>query len=234
MEEASQLSSSIPVILLGAGLISLDPHSALHTFVVLPLLAAAIVIGAGTIVWAIVRRWQGHAGDDTEPLDRGPSTSMRVRYGLVGFLVWIVLSTFLILDLAGSVSLYPLFPGVYAVGMVVVVLVLLHPRPTREKALIVVLLLPIFLSVGAVDWNSRKPFLRDLRRVEVGMTQAQVDQIMGGYWHEIGSLTQVSESGGLISGTLNYRHSSEDWGNSDIGVLTFEHGRVVYVRFLPD
>jgi hypothetical protein len=234
MEAIWLLQRFIPAILPGAGFISLNPQNALHMFVVLPLLAAAIVIGVAAVVWAILRRWQAHGARGAGSPDGSPATSSRGRYGLVGFLIWIALSTFLVLDLAGSVSLYPLILAIYAVGTIVVVLVLLHPRPTREKALVVAVLLPIIFSVRAIDWNSRKPFLRDLRQVEVGMTLAQVDEIMEGYGHETGSLTYVDGQRSLVSGTLSYWHSSEDWGNSDIGILTFEQGHVIDVRFLPD
>jgi hypothetical protein len=159
---------------------------------------------------------------------------VRARYALTGFLVWIAVSTFLVLDLAGSVSLYPLFFSIYAGGTVLVVWVLLGPRPAREKALVAILLLAILFSVRSVDWNSRKPFLRDLRRVKVGMTEKEATQLLDDYRSEAGSLTRRDGQGTTISGTVSYRHTTEGWGNSDIGLLTFEHGRVVEVEFLPD
>jgi hypothetical protein len=229
-----QAQGCFPVILLGIGFVSLDPHNALHLFVVPPLIAAVIVAGAAMIVQVVLGKWLGWIQSGVELADGDGIQGMRVRYGIAGLLVWVVLSSFLALDLAGSVSLYPLFLGVYAGGTVMVVLVLLYPRPTREKALIVFLVLVIFVSVRAVDWNSRKPFLRDLERVKVGMTEAQACQIMESYRNKTGSLIQADEQGRMISGTLSYRHTSESWGNSDIGVLVFEHGRVVNVRFLPD
>ena len=229
-----QTLGCLPTILLGKGFISLDPHNALHLLVVPPLLAAVVVAGAAMIVRVVLGKWSGQDQRGEGLADGDGSRGIQARYGLAGLLLWIVLSSFLVLDLAGSVSLYPLFLGIYAVGTVMAVLVLLYPRPTREKALIVFTVLVIFVSVRAVDWNSRKPFLRDLERVEVGMTEAQVYQIMEGYRNETGSQPQADEQGRMISGTLSYRHTSESWGNSDIGILVFEQGRVVNVRFLPD
>jgi hypothetical protein len=39
----------------------------------------------------------------------------------------------------------------------------------------------LVLTIRTINWNSRKPFLRDLYRIKEGMTAAQVEQIMGNY-----------------------------------------------------
>jgi hypothetical protein len=33
---------------------------------------------------------------------------------------------------------------------------------------------------------------------------------------------------------VTYRHTTEGWGGSDAGVVTFEGGRVVQIEFLHD
>jgi hypothetical protein len=35
-------------------------------------------------------------------------------------------------------------------------------------------------------------------------------------------------------GRINYRHTTEGWGDSDWGLVTFQAGRVSQVEFLPD
>jgi hypothetical protein len=110
-----------------------------------------------------------------------------------------------------------------------------------------------------VDWTTRKPFLRDLARVRVGMTEAEVRHIMGRYtqgtgWpanpfdtstNATGTLTDVgsgsqystttSPSGEMATqGLLVFRHSTDGAFNSDWGIVCLSNGRVVGVEFSPD
>ena len=163
-----------------------------------------------------------------------PGKGARARYVLLGLSFWIALSVFLILDLAGSISLYPGFVAIYALCWVLVGLLFLYARPMREKVVILTLFLVVLFSVRFVDWNTRKPFLRALDRVTAGITEAQADEIMDGYMKGISPMAQMDEQGGIDWGTVNYRHTTEAWGNVDVGVLAFQNGRVVRVKFLPD
>ena len=43
---------------------------------------------------------------------------------------------------------------------------------------------------------------------------------------------QFDEQGQIVTGWLTYRHTDEGWADSGWGVVTFENGRVVEVRFL--
>jgi hypothetical protein len=120
---------------------------------------------------------------------------------------------------------------------------LLIGRPLREKFLILGLFLVLVVSIYFVDWNSRKPFLKDFHRIEAGMTEQQVDQIMAGYMKSYGggppaSLREYEPEydgqGRLLTGWITYRHTKEGWGDSDWGEITFADGQVVEKRFLPD
>jgi hypothetical protein len=118
----------------------------------------------------------------------------------------------------------------------------------------------VFMAVlYFVDWTTRKPFLRDLDRVRVGMTEAEVRRIMGRYmegtgWPALpgssptngpGTLnivgsgshysTETSSSGQLtIRDSLVFRHSNDGAFGSDWGIVSLSSGRVVRVEFSPD
>lgn len=112
-----------------------------------------------------------------------------------------------------------------------------------------------------LEWNSRKGFLRDLNKVQIGMSESEVREIMAGYmegtgWPEssfgeqgpdggpkplyiAGSdssyATTNSESGEMmIAGALVFRHSDEGSFNSDWGIVSFTEGKVTGVKFSPD
>ena len=106
-----------------------------------------------------------------------------------------------------------------------------------------------------VPWTSRKPFLRDLERVQAGMTESEVRRIMGRYaegtgWPampgggsgtmtDLGSggthKTTVSTNGDLaLRDSLVFRHSTDGRFNSDWGIVKLDGGRVTGVSFSPD
>jgi hypothetical protein len=103
-----------------------------------------------------------------------------------------------------------------------------------------------------VEWDSLKPFIRDLYSIEPGMDRQQVDAIMGKYMKGTGfPANPYSPSGGTLqeasSGStyatktgpdgqlelvdaIVYRHTD----NADWGIVRFREGRVVTVEFSPD
>jgi hypothetical protein len=229
-------SDPAPVGSARPGFPSIVPDTWLEALVIPAIIAGLVVLLGAAIVALVLRRWSGDGEDDGLPQSRAL---------LLACTFWIALTLFLILDLGLglAVSVYVTFVVVYAAFWVLVGALLLARRPRREKALILVLCAVVLLSVRFVDWNSRKPFLRDFDRVKVGMTESQVDQIMHGYMKEYGggpppSLRayepQFDEQGNIVTGWVTYRHTDEGWGNADWGEITFEDGRVVEKRFLPD
>ena len=120
-------------------------------------------------------------------------------------------------------------------------------------------LLAVISVLYFVEWTARKPFLRDLACVHVGMTEAEVRRIMGRYMEGTGwpaspfdastnssstltdvgsgsrSSTTTSPSGEMvIHDSLVFRHSTDGAFNSDWGIVSLSSGRVVRVEFSPD
>jgi hypothetical protein len=157
---------------------------------------------------------------------------------------------------------YPVAWWLYLSVAVAFACALIRPAPVRSqiRRLGVLTALLVFIAVlYFVDWTTRKPFLRDLARVRVGMTEAEVRRIMSHYmegtgWPALpgssptngpGSLnivgsgsqysTETSPSGQMaIRDSLVFRHSNDGAFNSDWGIISLSSGRVVRIEFSPD
>jgi hypothetical protein len=215
--------------------------------VTLPGLTGLAVLVGVVILAVVLTRWRG---SDVGPENVGQANGgdwarrARLRYALLALATWLALSIFLVLDVFFAVSVYWQFVAIYAAFWVLIGALLLVGSPRREKLLILGLLVVVLFSVRFVDWNSRKPFLKDLYRVEEDMTVAQVEQIMGDYMVGTGwparPLGLPGEDSAAVTEELAapdrlvYRHTDEGWGDSDWGEIRFEEGRVVEIRFLPD
>lgn len=222
-----------------------SPSIGLAELIILAGIAGLVLLGGVVIVAAVLRRWQesdAQLKDTDINRDNGGARAKtaKLRYAFLTFTLWIALSVFLVFDLGASVSVYFKFTAAYAAFWVLVGALLLHSRPMREKVLILGFFLVIVFSVRFIDWNSRKPFLKDLYSIQEGMTPAQVEQIMGDYMIGGGSpfpdgpKTELNEQGEIVTGGVTYLHTDEGWGDSDWGVVIFENGRIVRIEFLPD
>jgi len=165
------------------------------------------------------------------------------RYALVAILFVTALGVLVALDLFAAVSLYPRFVAAYTAFWVLIGGLLLRGIPVRLRLMLLIVFVAQVASIRFVNWNSRKPFLKDLYRIEEGMTPAQVDEIMGGYTGgNYGGLPlsltdmryEFNDRGEIVTGWVTYRHTEEGWGNSDWGTVAFEDGRVVRIHFSPD
>jgi hypothetical protein len=220
------------------------PSIGLVELFILAGIAGLATLIAVIVVAAILKRWSSDTQKKNSNANGGNgdriAKATRLRYLFLTFIFWIALSIFLVCDLAISVSVYFKFTIIYAGFWALVGALFLHDRPLREKISVLSLFLIVVFSTRFVNWNSRKPFLKDLYSIQEGMTPAQVEQIMGSYWiggespFPNGPETERNEQGEIVTGGITYLHTDEGWGNSDWGVVIFEHGRVVRVEFLPD
>jgi hypothetical protein len=125
---------------------------------------------------------------------------------------------------------------------------LIRPLALRRQPLQVSALALVFVAMAAlyfVEWSTRKPFLRDLARVQVGMSQAEVRQIMARYKEGTGwpaiptsppdSSAKPQPRGELvIPHSLVFRHSDEAAFNSDWAIIALSEGKVARVEFSAD
>jgi hypothetical protein len=141
---------------------------------------------------------------------------------------------YLLLDLAIAASLNPVIMGGFALVALALGLFLLDPLPGRQKLLMAGLLVTAVVAVHFVDWDSRKPFLRDFYRVQAGMTAGEVDEIMAGYLKQPSPFIVQSAIGAVQTGTITYHYIVEGRNNSDVGLVTFAGGQVVSTTYYPD
>jgi signal transduction histidine kinase len=139
---------------------------------------------------------------------------------------------------------------------------LIRPVPVRSQLARLGALMAVIIVLAAlylVEWTTRKPFLHDLGRVHVGMTETEVRHIMGRYMEGTGwpampgsspsnapgrlnvagstsqYSTETSSSGEMvIRDSLVFQHSKDGAFNSDWGIISLSSGRVVSVQFSPD
>lgn len=149
--------------------------------------------------------------------------------GVSALMLAVVGGLYLVLDKGAAVSLYPAAIAFFCALGLVASLPLLYGRRRAIQIAIPVMIVLLALAVQPIDWDSRKPFMRALNQIEVGMTVEQVDALMAGYMR---SPAQSGTVGG--TNTIGFRHTNEGWGNSDIGLITIVDGHVASREFLPD
>ena len=84
---------------------------------------------------------------------------------------------------------WPVAWWVYLPVLLIAGLALLRPMPPQRQPAQLASFLAIaacLLALYFVEWTTRKPFLRDLARVRIGMTEAEVRQVMAGYMEGTG------------------------------------------------
>jgi hypothetical protein len=152
----------------------------------------------------------------------------------ISLLLLIALGIFLIYDLIAALSVHLQFTLAYALFWLALGALLLRRSPRQLQLSLLALFASAIMAISLINWDSRKPFLRHFYQIKVGMTAAQADQVMQGYMKFIGPNTQVNERGEILAGPVSYRHTEEGWGDSDVGLLIFENGRVAGATFYPD
>ena len=178
--------------------------------------------------------------------------------------LWVIPAglTFLLLALCELVLAFPVAWWLYVSVVLAFAAALVERAPLRRQPRrlgALAAITAIAATLYLVDWSTRKPFLRDLNRIKVGMSEAEVRQIMARYmtgtgWPAsagdgrqtasgtlsiVGSTSQysttVSSSGELqIRNAIVFRHSNDGAFDSDWGIVTFVGSRVVRVEFSRD
>jgi len=163
----------------------------------------------------------------TEPRNGGAIT-------IATFILLATVAIYLLLDLAAAVSLNPIISGGFALTVLALSLWILDSLPMKQRLALAGVLVSAVFAVRFVDWDGRKPFLRDFNQVQLGMTADQVDEVMAGYIKSTSPFVNTSIQGEIQTGSVSYQHTTEGSGDADIAQVTFAGVRVVASTFYPD
>ena len=152
----------------------------------------------------------------------------------VGVLLAIALAIYLFLDQIAAASLYLPFTIFYIAFWLFVGKVLLWTLSKPQQLLALAFFLTAILSVYQTNWDTRKPFLRDFSRIEPGMTTQEVDQVMRTYMKFVPTTAELNRQNEVLAGTVSFRHTTQGWGDADVGLVVFADGQVVTTHFYPD
>ncbi len=158
---------------------------------------------------------------------------------LAGSLATVVVSVYAIFDVLAAVSLDIRFNLVTLAFLLVVGAILLRNRSGQQRIWWALLAVLVLFTISRIDWNTRKPFLRDMNSIQIGMSTNDVEEIMSDYRQVDDWVSKSSSEGPFTENsssldTLVYRHTDLGWGDSDWGVVTLREGKVVKVHFSPD
>jgi hypothetical protein len=148
------------------------------------------------------------------------------RYALWALLFFAAVGMLVALDLLVAVSLYPRFLAVYCAFWVLIGGLLLHGTPVRLRLMLLIVFVGQVAAIHLVNWNTRKPFLREFDRLAVGMHEAQVDAIMGRYIKEADLPPIPLAQGGESMAAVAYRHTDAGPGAEEWGVVALDGDRV--------
>jgi uncharacterized membrane protein len=143
-----------------------------------------------------------------------------------GWLCVIVLlaAVSLLLDIYFAFSVAPLVTSICGLVWICIGFWLMTPIRLAPRLILLALSLFLILAVKHIDWNSRRPFVRDLLKIESGMTANEVDRIMKRYRR--GSSSE--------NDALFYMHGVKGPFYSDMGVVKLKNDKVEAVELQFD
>lgn len=104
--------------------------------------------------------------------------------------------------------------------------------------LIAIVLLWVFaVSVYWADYSPRKPFFKDIRRIQIGMKTSEVGSIMSGYIRSSGNQYNPDEHKFFNYKrvqTVAYSHTNDGRWDSDVVIITLSDDTVINILVLPD
>jgi len=126
----------------------------------------------------------------------------------------------ILLDIYCAFSVSPLATSICGLIWICIGFWLLKPIRLAQRLILLALSLFFILAFKHIDWNSRRPFVRDLLKIESGMTANEVDRIMKRY----------TRGSSPANDHLYYMHKVKGPFYSDAGVVTLKNDKVEAVE----
>jgi len=163
-----------------------------------------------------------------------PNANEKIITLFSALLLGLILALYLIFDYLVAISLNPIIT--IAIGSIATIsgLIIFRLMPMPRRIVLAGLIITGVAAISFINWNSRKPFLRAFNQVEIGMSADEVDETMADFTRLISPEAVTTEEGIVDYGIISYRHTTESWGDSDIGQVTFSEGKVINQIFYPD
>ena len=187
------------------------------------------------VVWLFTKRGTDLDNSASAPIIR--VADWLVRYVGAALVAMCLIILYYVLERFLPFSVIPFSAGFCGILWVLAACSIARGSGIRVTAKLILLTsgLAMILSVRFLDWNSQKPFIRDLLTVRSGMTRPEVEAIMGRYLRpEWEDSTDDSYHGIDPNGLVVYRPSHEAAYNADWGIVRFKNGRVDGVEFSSD
>lgn len=151
--------------------------------------------------------------------------------GIFLFLSILFAPFYLFLEDYSAFSVTPLVTPLCAVLGIIFGYYIVRQLDIRDRLMTLALLSSLILGTKYVDWNPRKPLIRDMYRIEAGMTFDEVDKIMSRHKHPRGS-----ESYDNFEETLEEKDEAAYMTatTADIVSVKFQDGKVATIKFSHD
>lgn len=188
----------------------------------------ATCIGVIPSVWIILELFVEIVRSRTEA-----QKGLRIRRlsGFVGSAI-ITLTPLYVLERALPVSIVPFAAITCAILFVMIGWFRTRSIKTAQRIISLSASVLLILSMQYFDWNPRKPFLRDLYHIRIGMTVSEVRKTMHGYLDRPN--LNDPEPNIQANDSIVYRPSNDPAYNADWGIVTIYNGEVQGVEYSSD
>jgi len=155
---------------------------------------------------------------------------------LVVFVLWfpILFPAYLFIEDFGAVSVMPLTTPACGILAALIGQLVFRRMKTESRLTLLSLLICSILALQHLDWNPRKSLLRDLYRIRIGMTIAEVDRIMKSHNIGPGLPDDLPVDSSEQDRRFIYISGPGAAYNADLASITIQAGRVATVQFSHD
>lgn len=172
------------------------------------------------VFWICLRvRERGRREGQQVSIYRSIKAELEGNTGIVLFFIVLLTPVYLVVEGFYALSIVPLTMPTCGLLGVCVGCFIFRRMNAKNRLTLMALLLLLTLATGYLDWNDRKPLLRDTYRIKVGMTASDVESLMAS--HRIGP-----------AGPIDNEVESEPEGKNGLYYMTPRSSDMVVVNLI--